>query len=62
MTISGKEAQLILRAIGRAAVKEPRNAVPVQNLVDVDTVTLASAKLQHWGTGTACSFLVDDAC
>ena len=62
VTISGKEAQLSSRAIGRAAVKEPCNAVPVQNLVDVDTVTSASAKLQHWGTGTACSFLVDDAC
>ena len=62
VTISGKEAQLISRAIGRAAVNEPRNAVPVQDLVDVDTVTSASARLQQWGTGTACPFLVDDAC
>jgi len=62
VTISGKEAQLVSRATGRAAVATPRNSVSVQDLTEVDTVALASEKLTHWGTGTACPFLVSDTC
>jgi Fe-S-cluster containining protein len=62
LTISGKEAQMISRATGLAAMKSPRNAVPVQDLVDDDSVTSASARLHHWQTGMACPFLTDDAC
>jgi Fe-S-cluster containining protein len=61
VTISSKEAELISRATGRQP-QAPPLPVRLQDLTEVDNAEAASGKLQRWGTGTACSFLVDDAC
>ena len=61
VTISSKEAELISRATRRQPQVPPR-PVRLQDLNELDDATAASAKLQRWGTDTACSFLVDDVC
>jgi len=61
VTISSREAKLISAATHRK-LQEPARSVRLRDFEEADSTAAASTTLQHWGTSTACPFLVDDAC
>ena len=61
VAVSHKEAELLAKASGKA-IQEPTAPVLPGSLSNPELVEIATARLQQWGTGTPCPFLVDAAC